>query len=92
MAQKASEFYEENVVDGSAILIGQGNANFLWLEKMDEKLLLCDFDGLVSDDPAEFDVEEIVVDWLNQIHAEPSSAKDVTFFTPVYRNGRFEIK
>lgn len=92
MAQKVSEYFAENRDGDSAILVGHGDMNFLWLEMSEGHLLLCDFDGLVAEDPSDYDVEELVVDWLNSIHAEPSTVNDVTFFTPVYRNGKFEVK
>lgn len=95
MAKKVLECFEENR-DGdgdTVILVGHGDMNFLWLEMTEGKLLLCDcFEGLISEDPSDYDIEQLVVDWLNDIHAEPSTANDVTFFTPVHRNGKFEVK
>lgn len=92
MAKKVSEYFKENRDGDTVILVGHGDMNFLWLEMSEGNLLLCDFDGLVSEDPSDYDIEELVVDWLNNIHAEPSTVNDVTFFTPVHRNGKFEIK
>ena len=90
--KKVSEFFEKNRNGDTAVLVCQGEMNFLWLEMNESELILCDFDGMVYINVSDYDVEGVVVDWLNSIHADPATAKDVTFFTPVYKNGKFEIK
>jgi len=93
MAKKVLEYFEENRDGDTVILVGHGDMNFLWLEMSEGQLLLCDyFEGLVAEDPLDYDIEQLVVDWLNSIQAEPSTVNDVTFFTPVHRNGKFEVK
>lgn len=92
MGKKTSVFFEENRNENEFYLVAQGEMPFLWLEEYAGKIRLCDFEGIILEDASEHDVEQLVVDWLNRIYADPGTVKDVTFFTPVHKNGRFEIK
>lgn len=92
MGKKASEYFEENRNGDTAVLVSQGTMNFLWLEMSEGELILCDFDGMAYINLADYDVEGLVIDWLNTVQADPSTVNNVTFFTPVYKNGKFELK
>lgn len=86
------DFFEKNKDGESLIIIKQGNLSFLWIGKKDGGgLELCDFEGARGVDISELNIEDVIIEWLNEVYPDPDTVNDIKLLDVEFKNGRFSL-